>query len=988
MESCPFCNSENIYYSRKRRIFVCEDCDETFSDQQLREADGSPSSGNGLELFFSYGHDKNRLLVERIKRDLEKRGHKVWIDTSEIKAGDHWRDDVLNGVLNASTVVAFLSEHSTRQPGVCLDELKIAVCVKGSNIKTVLLEPENRIRPPATISDIQWLDMSSWSDRKRASDSEFEEWYTKKFAELCRLIESQDSIELYGEISLLKERLTPYLNSEKEYNLLSKKFYGRRWLEEYIEEWQDNRSSKALMIYGRPGSGKSAFCVNYAHYNSDVLGCFLCEWNREHTTNPKRLLKTMAFRLASKLPDYRSLLLHQLEDGAVLDELSADALFDLLLAYPLSHLVDGGRETGIIIVDGLDEAESEGDNPVAEVFAKCVDRLPRWIRFVFTSRPETNVSKHFGACESIDIVEDIPLGYNDIMAYLVKSLSSELQTIPNRLETLNRVCELSDGIFLYAELLVNDIKDGVVRLSDVESFPRGLNSFYRLSMKRKFPTEEAFTPIRGMLEMLAISDAIPERLLCIACGFTQYEYLTLLDSLGSWVNRFREDGQYLLRFSHKSMGDWFVSRRQSSEYYVDYRLGALNLARCCKEIVDVGDRNIDSCLESFAQGHVGDYYAKSERFDELEQFLLSHHEELGPFWIVWSKFPTDWDNTCLLDGLWTSPARNSFLKGLQREGDVNYLYWLFGVIETRYEVNQFDREMLSIYMDIVHMSGGYEKAVGIADEYLAGHIADIAGDEFLAMLSVRRLHHSMFFRPTGKLLDEAKGLYAQIGDEYPLVTNELLFLIGGNLGVLYGDWDFCRAWLDKSIAFASTHALVDFQKRNARKDADYYCHMGAYDRAEEILKSAMTTDGSIEGRYEAYLVGALANLYTCIGADDEAMECYERLLRYTSSKGIIGWTAHANLGFANVNYKLGNTREAVDFAVRAREIYREIKQEWGLIMCEALLGACESVAGIAPIDVMCQKAIDRANRMQYGSSRESIERLVDGSTRFLELYFL
>lgn len=33
MERCPFCGSEDIYFSKKRKIFVCEDCDETFSEQ-------------------------------------------------------------------------------------------------------------------------------------------------------------------------------------------------------------------------------------------------------------------------------------------------------------------------------------------------------------------------------------------------------------------------------------------------------------------------------------------------------------------------------------------------------------------------------------------------------------------------------------------------------------------------------------------------------------------------------------------------------------------------------------------------------------------------------------------------------------------------------------------------------------------------------------------------------------------------------------------
>ena len=173
MERCPFCGSEDIYYSKKRKIFVCEDCDETFSEHQLSTFQDKNQSKVGLDLFFSYGHDKNRVLVERIKQDLEKRGHRVWIDTSEIKAGDHWRNDILNGVMKSANVIAFLSEHSTRNPGVCLDELKIAVCVKGANVKTVLLEPENRIKQPSTLSDIQWLDMSEWSDIRSTSLEQF-----------------------------------------------------------------------------------------------------------------------------------------------------------------------------------------------------------------------------------------------------------------------------------------------------------------------------------------------------------------------------------------------------------------------------------------------------------------------------------------------------------------------------------------------------------------------------------------------------------------------------------------------------------------------------------------------------------------------------------------------------------------------------------------------------------------------------------------------
>ena len=137
-----------------------------------------------------------------------------------------------------------LQETSHRKVAarVCLDELKIAVCVKGASIKTVLLEPESRIRPPATISDIQWLDMSSWHEVYTSGEENFEQWYREKFDELCSVIESDDSAELGGDIQMLKNLLHPYLNTEKEYGLLSKEFYGRRWLEDYIEKWQDKNS--------------------------------------------------------------------------------------------------------------------------------------------------------------------------------------------------------------------------------------------------------------------------------------------------------------------------------------------------------------------------------------------------------------------------------------------------------------------------------------------------------------------------------------------------------------------------------------------------------------------------------------------------------------------------------------------------------------------------------------------------------------------------
>ena len=98
MQTCPYCNSENTYYSKKRCVWVCEDCDNTFSENDILKLEPS-ASDSGIKLFFSYGHDRNSEMVERIRKDLEVRGHHVWIDTDKIRRGDFWKEDVLNGVL-------------------------------------------------------------------------------------------------------------------------------------------------------------------------------------------------------------------------------------------------------------------------------------------------------------------------------------------------------------------------------------------------------------------------------------------------------------------------------------------------------------------------------------------------------------------------------------------------------------------------------------------------------------------------------------------------------------------------------------------------------------------------------------------------------------------------------------------------------------------------------------------------------------------------
>src|SRR6516162_7511324 len=119
-----------------------------------------------MKLFLSYGHDNNAPLIEQIARDLEAAGHTPWIDKSQIKAGHDWRRMIVDGLSDSDWTLSFLSKHSVREPGVCLDELAIALHVKGGNIATVLVESEEDVAPPVSVRHVQWLDMHDWQARR------------------------------------------------------------------------------------------------------------------------------------------------------------------------------------------------------------------------------------------------------------------------------------------------------------------------------------------------------------------------------------------------------------------------------------------------------------------------------------------------------------------------------------------------------------------------------------------------------------------------------------------------------------------------------------------------------------------------------------------------------------------------------------------------------------------------------------------------------
>lgn len=149
---CPQCNSENVLFSKKRQLYICEDCSHEFKI----------SATSRRRVFISYGHDEHAALALRLKKDLEVLGYEAWFDIEKIKGGSDWEGYIEDGLEWVSEYpgegrfVLLMTPYSVRRPdGYCLNELARALQRRLRIIPVMLLDTE----PPVSIKRMQYLDM-------------------------------------------------------------------------------------------------------------------------------------------------------------------------------------------------------------------------------------------------------------------------------------------------------------------------------------------------------------------------------------------------------------------------------------------------------------------------------------------------------------------------------------------------------------------------------------------------------------------------------------------------------------------------------------------------------------------------------------------------------------------------------------------------------------------------------------------------------------
>ncbi|XP_068701457.1 uncharacterized protein [Montipora foliosa] len=244
----------------------------------------------------------------------------------------------------------------------------------------------------------------------------------------------------------------------------------RNWLFDDFNKWfSDPGESRAYVLLGDAGVGKSVIAGALAQRmrKAGHLGAaYFCHYNDDTRNDPRCLLGTVASQLCKCNNHYNNTvggidnvitMLHN-------DKLGVQELFTKLLEEPLAKCTHS-EERKLVIIDALDETEYESRKNFLCLITKRFLRLPQWLMFFITSRPEGKMRrrleeyKHCVSCVRIcagdrkqnDIYQQHE---GDIRRFFENGVDFSLLRF-----TVEEISKSCNGLFLHAFCLRKKLND-------------------------------------------------------------------------------------------------------------------------------------------------------------------------------------------------------------------------------------------------------------------------------------------------------------------------------------------------------------------------------------------------------------------------------------------------------------------------------------------------------------------------------------------------
>ncbi|CAB4030372.1 Hypothetical predicted protein [Paramuricea clavata] len=279
---------------------------------------------------------------------------------------------------------------------------------------------------------------------------------------------------------------------------MKEEFVGREWLFSDIHNWLEKdlgpRESRAFLIWGGAGTGKSSFAQEFVHRHEGekLAGYHYCQIDNPRTCDLKSLVNSLSTMLSKSLSEYAALV-EKLQTDQFRD--NHNALFDLLITTPLQQLNENTRH--FLVIDGLDE----GGAMIASCFARLSGTLPSWLRVILTARHNAPALSGLFSNSTSAKLDQFETSLESLSSKDVRQFVSmkyrKLQTEFNCIASFfandeqvgqEKIVQASQNCFLYAKLVMEHIFDG----HDEIGLPASLSEIYCLDFRRHFPNIEFF----------------------------------------------------------------------------------------------------------------------------------------------------------------------------------------------------------------------------------------------------------------------------------------------------------------------------------------------------------------------------------------------------------------------------------------------------------------------------------------------------------------
>ena len=209
-------------------------------------------------------------------------------------------------------------------------------------------------------------------------------------------------------------------------------------------------------------------------------------WHDNNRSDPKIALKSVAYQLTTCIPGYETRL-KPIESGW-----DTSALFRALFVDPMAGIQPS--QPIVIAFDALDEATQLGRNDLADAIGASFGRTPPWLRFIISSRPHDSAIN--GPLQALDpwvLEADRQENIDDLRTYLLRELQPFAASTGSLTDAVEEIINKSEGLFLYAHWVREELEHGRLSLDRLDDFPQGLGGIYWQFFRRSFPDPDEYT---------------------------------------------------------------------------------------------------------------------------------------------------------------------------------------------------------------------------------------------------------------------------------------------------------------------------------------------------------------------------------------------------------------------------------------------------------------------------------------------------------------